>query len=110
MADSEVRKRTYEWFIEPLDADTNSAIAREVPDENALRGVADDAGVRHDLYRISATLMAKFRGSRRQCGLKFNLFVREGGGALRSAVFLSSRRRNDPPRIVAKKSPYARVR
>lgn len=82
------RKRTYQWFVEPLDADTNAAIAKELPEENTLRGAHDDLGDRPNVYRIGSSMLSFPRRSRSQNNLKFRIYVQEGNGKMRLASFL----------------------
>ena len=85
------RERTYHWFVEPLDATTNAALARELPEEDALRDVHDDQGESHNVYRVGSKTLSFLRNSKSQSGLKFRIYVKEGHGKMRFASFLPSR-------------------
>jgi hypothetical protein len=86
------RKRTYDWFVEPLDANTNAALARELPEEDVLRDIRDSQGIKHDIYRVGSRKLSYLRRSAFQSNLKIRVYVREGQGEMRFASFLMSQR------------------
>jgi len=97
---SDRKSRTYEWFIEPLDSDTNRALARELPEEDTLEK-HDDKDISRKVYRIPWNKLSMFRNSKSREGFRFNIFVQEGSGRMRSAAFLpaiSKRRAANFPR------------
>ena len=99
--------RAYRWFIEPLNADTNAVIAKELPEENAFRGVRDNEGRKHDVWLVGgdARTVRTFVNSRKSAGLRFNVFVQEGNGKMRLANFLffgkngGGRKKRAAPRV-----------
>ncbi len=88
----EEKGRQYRWFVEPLNAHTNTFFSREFPEENAFRGVPDNEGGKHDVWLVDgdARKVRTFVDSKESLGLKFNIFVQEGNGKMRSANFLFS--------------------
>ena len=78
--------RTYSWFLEPLNAYTNQVFSRELPEENFFRGLRDRDGTSHNLWRSPGALVTRFRRSRRDLGIDFLVYCREGNGALRPFV------------------------
>ena len=79
-----MRKRTYHWFVEPLDAHTNKVFARELSEEeDFLRGVRDNEGRRHNVWHCPNHLLSAFRRSRRDQALFFVIYSREGNGVMR---------------------------
>ena len=86
------KARAYRWYIEPLDSDTNAALARELPDEDTLE-ITDAGGVRRKTYLIPSRELSKFRRSKNQQGFHFNALSQEGDGKIRLANFLPAIRR-----------------
>lgn len=78
----EIMRIKYQWFVEPLDSLTNETISRELTEENCLRGALCADGKKRNLWSCDYSLISKLRRSRK-IGLKFNVFVRQGGGKIR---------------------------
>ena len=85
------RERIYQWYVEPLDSATNEALARELPEVDALRDVRDDRGILRNVYRVGSRMLSFLRNSRSQAHLRFRVYVREGHGKMRLAPFLPSK-------------------
>lgn len=68
-----------DWFIEPLDSDTNAAIARLFESREACPGMRCADGKEHDLWPCRAyTELEVVHNSRKQLKLNFRIFVRRG--------------------------------
>ncbi len=77
-------EKIYAWFLEPLDKHTNDIISSELGEEDFQRHIACADGTRRDLWRCeNHRLISKLKTSKSQFNLKFNIFVREGGGKIR---------------------------
>ena len=87
------RKRKYVWFVKPLDASTNEAISREVPEENFQHGVLCADGLRRNLWGCSFQIFSALQKSRRSLNLKFRAFNRCGNGKIRECDLLYKKRR-----------------
>ena len=71
-----MRKRECTWFLEPLDAHTNQAIAREVGEENAQIGLKATDGKEHDVWQCPYSVVGRCLKSRKTAKLKFKVFNR----------------------------------
>ncbi|MCX6720871.1 MAG: hypothetical protein NTW11_03640 [Candidatus Staskawiczbacteria bacterium] len=81
------QKRTYHWYLEPLDADTNKAFSMGISSENFWDNLLCKDGTRHNLWRCSSHIRSAFWKSRKSMRLKFRIFVRCGnGGAIRECA------------------------
>ena len=84
-------ERKYQWFVEPLSIETNAILARELSEENFLREVPDENGLKHNFWSVPYRLLSSLRNSGLKNNIKFEIYVREGNGKIRSARFLSSK-------------------
>ena len=78
--------RTYIWYVEPLDSATNATLARELPEEDALRALPVEGKV-VNLWRVSSATLAMLKKSRKDQNLKFRTYNREGNGKIRLYPF-----------------------
>jgi hypothetical protein len=46
-------KQPYEWFVEPLDANSNESIARELSEEDFYREILCNDGIKRNLWKCS---------------------------------------------------------
>lgn len=102
-------KRVYTWFLEPLDSQTNQAIAGEVPESNLNRGMRCADGRPHNLWECSYKIVAFFWKSKEKMGLRFKIYVKEGGGKIRDGSFLFKKRRRRTKRINSLFHPSPRL-
>lgn len=86
----------YEWFLEPLDSQTNRAIARELSEENCIREMAGPEGRKLNLWRCSFSFIRSFARSRADLDLSFKVYNRRGGGGLREYPFAFKEGSNRP--------------
>ena len=78
-------QQTCEWFIEPLDAETNNSVARELPEENSFAKIMCADGRMRNLWQCSFGQL-KFFGNSRSAGLDFRVFKRYANGRIKVAV------------------------
>ena len=70
------------WYIEPIGAHTNEALARELPEENAQRGLPDKNGKRHDVWECPYSIISRFMRSRKKCKLTFEVYKQVNKGKI----------------------------
>jgi hypothetical protein len=87
------KKRSYHWFVEPLDANTNAAISKLVPEVDEIVGMHDEKDTVRNVYRINGRQLSMLQSSKTQIGLKFNVYVQEGNGKIRSFNLPSVKRK-----------------
>jgi hypothetical protein len=68
-------KQRYEWFLEPLDAESNEIISREVSEENLCREISCNDGKRRTLWRCSFNII-KFFWESRGSGIDIKIYNR----------------------------------
>lgn len=86
-----------DWFIEPLDAQTNEVISRELPVENADRITFTREGRTHTLWQCPFNLVSRLDKSRGSLKLRFQVYNRFGlNGRIRKCPFLPKRGRRNP--------------
>lgn len=96
--------RTYTWFLEPLDKDTNEVIARELAnlanvsdvDHEMLTQVLCADKKRHNLWRCPFDFVSKIMRSAGQMNLRFKIFNREGKGEIRECAIMRKKKRGKP--------------
>ena len=93
-----MKNKEYTWYVEPLDANTNEAVSREISDENFQRDLLDEDGVLRKVWECPWPFVASLQRNKVQMNLQFFVFVREGHGKMRSAAFLQRRRQSSPRR------------
>ena len=86
-------KSKYTWFIEPLDAHTNGAFAKEIPGENFFREVVCEDGQKRNLWQCPRELVAAFWESRNDLELRFRIYNQTGRGRIRNVNFLFKRKK-----------------
>lgn len=74
--------REYTWFLEPFDSSTNEAFSREIDENSSRREVPCLDGDRRDLWECPYPILAKFRRSRTQLHLNFQVWRQKGAGAV----------------------------
>ncbi len=79
------RNRTYTWFVEPIGAEGNIVLARELSEENAIECNCSD-NQRHLVWRCDWAFVRRVLKSRRSFGITVNVWVQEGHGAIRPFV------------------------
>lgn len=76
------RRRKCDWFVEPRDSATNEIIVSALRDwgkeDGIIIGLVDDAGRAHNVYQVPYSLVAIFWRNRRQMGLDFFVYNRQG--------------------------------
>lgn len=65
------------WYVEAT-GHTNEVIARELPAENAVKGVLCQDGEKRDFWRCDYHFVAKLVENEMTLQLKFKVFYREG--------------------------------
>lgn len=88
----------YVWFVEPLNADTNSIIgkeinAREISEEKFLENVFCGDHQRRSLWQCSNQLLAMLQKSKKSLGLQFRIFNKRGNGQIRECKFFYRKKR-----------------
>lgn len=82
----------YDWFVEPLSDLTNEYISRELPAENAERGVLCNDGKRRDMWLCKYKFISFLKRSLLGPTLRYNVFIRTGEkGLVRPATFIGSK-------------------
>lgn len=81
-----MREQSYEWLAEPLDAETNNSFRRELPKENAYRGLRDKNNKPHNVWLCSFDQLKLFWRSRASSELDFNVFNRTVNGQSRGKI------------------------
>ena len=91
------RVRSYTRYIEPLDSDTNRALARQIQEEDAME-VRDEGGKARQVFRATREQLAAFRNSKAQEGFRFNVLMQEGHGKIREVppLAMANRRKHSP--------------
>jgi len=75
------KQREYTWYVEPLDDFTNECIARELPEEDALRKVMCSDGEERNLWRCKHSFITEVKNNHH--AFRYKIFVREGNGVVR---------------------------
>jgi len=88
-----VKERQYEWFIEPLDGNTNTTISRVLPEENFFQGVECRDGRKRNLWGCAGDFVSMMRMSKTSLGLRFRIFNRCDNGKIRECRFFSRKKR-----------------
>lgn len=78
-------KQNYEWFVKPLNEETNSSFGQELGEENAHRGLLDNKGQPHNVYQCTWDLLEYFWRSR-SSKLDFDVFNRTTNGQSRNKI------------------------
>jgi hypothetical protein len=98
-------KKATEWFIEPLNPETNQIIASDLRnlievDECLL--LRDSANKEHQAYRVAHAHLTKFKKGRKTFGLKFNAWCRAGSeGIIRPWTLLDKKKPTKKDKEVA---------
>lgn len=91
-------KRKYTWYVKPLDAQTNSAIAELAHEEHFCH--------KTKMWKCDLDIIMALRRSRESLDLKFRIFNQEGNGQIRECpefIFVKRRRRKKAlPRQLAR--------
>ena len=85
------RIRIYTWFIDPLDDFTNGVIVDQIlqdAEDSVVERIECEDGIPRSFYVLPYNIVKRIIASKKSLSLKFNLFVREGKGKIRSADFL----------------------
>jgi hypothetical protein len=90
------RVRFYTRYIEPLDSSTNRALARQIPEEDAME-IRDEKGRTRQVFRIAREQLSVFRNSKIQEGFLFNVLMQEGNGKIREVppLAMANRRKRN---------------
>jgi hypothetical protein len=76
------RRRKCDWFIKPRDSATNeiivSALREWGKEDDIIIGLVDDTGRAHNVYQVPYLLVTIFWRNRRQMGLDFFIYNRQG--------------------------------
>ena len=86
--------REYTWFLEPLDSHTNEAISREVDENSSKRDVLCSDKKKRDLWECLYSGLTKFRRSKTQLSLKFQVWRRKGAGAVTPWPPVATKKKN----------------
>lgn len=106
-----MKKRTEcEWFVEPLDDQTNQIIFRHLAetgaggDDDMFIHLPDSKGTFHNVLKVpDHRFIAQLQRSRENLDLHFLIFTREGGGKLKLWPFTATKRLSPKAReIIAK--------
>lgn len=82
------RNRRYIWYVEPLDPQTNAAIAGVLPEEDAIDNMRCENGMLRDVWRCKRSCVTRLLAARTQLKLTFRIFRREGDyGKIREWTF-----------------------
>ena len=76
-------RRTYIWYIEPLDPNTNLALSKVLREENYFEELTDNTGQPRNVWECRYQLVESFRYAKDQRDFKFRVYIREGSGQLR---------------------------
>ncbi len=76
-----MRKREYEWFLEPKDSHTNKVISSNIGEENVLENIVCADGQKHNLWRCLSGMRDMLWFSRGDLNIRFSIFGREGKNA-----------------------------
>ncbi|MFA5162915.1 MAG: hypothetical protein WC441_00095 [Patescibacteria group bacterium] len=92
-------KSSYEWFLKPLDADTNKAICRFLLDkgcleENIMQSMPDGDGRNIQVIRVrDYSDVGYLRESAKSLNLKFKIYNRAGNrGPIRECSFFNKKK------------------
>jgi len=82
--------REYTWYVEPLDTQTNEVIAREAQshglmEERELRPEGSKNPL--NMWRCQHLFIERLERSKKQLGIRFKIYNREGSGQLRQVIF-----------------------
>lgn len=87
-----MKKREYNWYVEPLDSQTNLVVSMQLPEENFGQPVCADKRY-HNLWKCSFQQARAFWKSRKNLGLSLNIYNQEGLGEIRFCNFLFKKRK-----------------
>lgn len=77
------KKRKIEWFVEPLDSETNEKMAKYLSTLNALVeqcGMRDRENQEHLVYQVpDYSVITRFYKDERKFNLKFKVYYRQNG-------------------------------
>jgi len=74
------RNRSYVWYLYTTDANTNEVFSREIPAENASRDIECADGKERPMWMCKYKHIDLFLKNKTTFNLKFQVFVKEGGG------------------------------
>lgn len=81
------------WYVEVKNAHTNEVVARELPAENAQKGVLCQDGEKRDLWMCDYKFITKILENEQELQLKFLVLYREGRyGPVKPWPFLRKKR------------------
>ncbi|KKU65435.1 MAG: hypothetical protein UX89_C0029G0007 [Parcubacteria group bacterium GW2011_GWA2_47_16] len=84
------------WFVEPLDPQTNAAIAEFLTVTEIHDGVVCADGESHDLWDCDYRFISRLIGAAKRFGLKFRVFRRRGQGQIEEWRFAFNRKAKQP--------------
>lgn len=76
------QKRTYAWFIEPLDSHSNEVLAKYLRNDQSQEQITCGDGMSHDVWECSAPQRAYVQKSISDRKLKVRFWRRTGGGQI----------------------------
>lgn len=77
------KKRTYFWFIEPIDAQTNDVISNQLGEENFCRKLCAD-GINRNLWMCDHNFAQSLWDSRETLNLKLRIYSALAQGTKKS--------------------------
>lgn len=100
-------KKRYTWFAYPLNARTNEAFARELPEENLWRNIFCTDGIIRTLWECPINLLRRFWESRETLSIDFQILNVCGPskriqGRVRECTFLFKKKCLTKPKVLTK--------
>ena len=98
------RIRIYTWFVEPLNDFTNRVIVDQIlqdAEDSVVERIECEDGIHRNLYMVSYNIVKRIIASKISLSLKFDIFVREGKGKIRSADFILQNIRRKREKVFA---------
>ena len=90
----EPRIRKWTWYIEPEGSYTNMVVSQIIPDELCHEGKLCADGAKRNLWECrNYSDLSRLVRERQELGIRFNIFVQEGRGAIKRWRFTSRVRR-----------------
>jgi len=90
-------RRSYVWYVEPLDKKTNGVIAGsfslEIPEVKFIKKRIDGDGRFLNLWICPFTLITALKKTKRDLGLNFRIYSQVGQGQIRECTFLYGKKR-----------------
>lgn len=87
-------RKSYAWYVEPLDSLTNIIIVRELPEENFDKKLVKGDNHPRPLWSCPTWFIRDLCRSRNHLNAKFKIYSQVGQGEIRECTFLYQKKKN----------------